>query len=369
MIRVVHVLTRTNIGGPSVMLFDLLEGLDENMFHQTVIRGAPSQSEGDYLARRTTNAEVVTIGGLRRSLGILTELRSLFVMVRAFRRLKPDIVHTHMAKAGVIGRVAAVFARVPVRIHTFHGHLLRGYFSPFLGGMFVLVERALRRVTTHSLVVGEATRRDLLAAKVVSVVASSTIMPAARTLTSVERGTARTKLGLPVDDVVVGFVGRLTTIKRPDRFLRLAQTIPEATFVMFGNGPLREAVVADAAHLANVQVRDWQDDIGLVFSALDVVVLTSDNEGVPVSLIEAATLGVPVVALDVGGVGEVVVDGVTGFVVEEEASLTPAVQRLVADSALRRSMGDRARTVIAERCAMGNYLAIHAGLYTRLADS
>ncbi|MEY4401643.1 MAG: hypothetical protein RL072_1508 [Actinomycetota bacterium] len=366
MIRVVHVLTRTNIGGPSVMLVDLLEGLDRNRVEQTVVRGAPVESEGDYLEGRSVTAEVITIGGLRRSLGVIGEVRSLFALMRTLRRLQPQVVHTHMAKAGVIGRVAAVVARVPVRVHTYHGHLLHGYFSPLVTRVFTRIERLLRTVTTHALVVGEATRRDLLDAGVVQERQSSTIMPAAKPLQRHDRRQSRAALGLPSDGVLVGFVGRLTGIKRPDRFVRLAVAVPDAMFVVVGNGPLREQMVSEASSLSNVTFLDWHDDVSMVLSALDVVALTSDNEGVPLSLIEASSAGVPVVSMDVGSVREIVEHGVTGFVVSNEQALTEAVRRLVGDASLRRVMGERAVTHIAERCSMRAYLDAHTALYERL---
>ena len=367
MIRVVHVLTRTNVGGPSVMLVDLLEGVDKTRVEQTVVRGAPIASEGDYLKDRTVNAEVITVGGLRRSLGVVGEVRSLFTLVRTLRKLRPHIVHTHMAKAGVIGRLAAVLARVPVRVHTYHGHLLHGYFSPFVTRIFTGIERMLRTVTTHALVVGAATRRDLLEANVVKSEQSSTIMPAAKPMQRHDRKQARVALGLPEHGVLVGFVGRLTGIKRPDRFVRLAQAVPNATFVFVGNGPLRDETMASAESLTNVKFLDWHDDVSLVLSALDVVVLTSDNEGVPLSLIEAASAGVPVVATDVGSVREIVEHDVTGFVVSDEGSLADAVTRLVNDASLRRTMGERAGAHIAQCCSMQAYLDAHTALYERLA--
>ena len=367
MIRVVHVLTRTNIGGPSVMLVDLLDGLDRQRFTQSVVRGAPVASEGDYLANRTVSAEVITIGGLRRSLGVVGEIQSLFALVGTLRRLQPHIVHTHMAKAGVIGRIAAVIARVPVRVHTYHGHLLHGYFSPVITWLFTTIERLLRTVTTHALVVGAATRRDLVHAGVVSESRSSIILPATKPLRRHDRAQARNNLGLPTHGVLVGFVGRLTGIKRPDRFLRVAAAVPQATFVVVGNGPLYDETAQAARSLSNVVMLDWHDDVSLVLSALDIVALTSDNEGVPLSLIEAASSGVPVVSLNVGGVGEIVEHESTGLVVNDEAELTAAITRLVNDASLRQMMGTRAPLHIAERCSMTRYLADHASLYERLA--
>lgn len=366
MIRVAHVLTRTNIGGPSVMLVDLLEGLDRREFAQTVVRGAPIANEGDYLEHRRVDAEVFTIGGLKRSLGVLGEVRSLVALARMLRRLRPDVVHTHMAKAGVIGRIAAVIARVPVRVHTYHGHLLHGYFPAPITAVFTSVERWLSKVTTHALVVGEATRRDLLRARVVSEAHSSTILPAAKPLARHDRHHARELLGLPADRVVVGFVGRLTGIKRPERFTKIAAAIPRATFAVVGNGPLRQQTMDATASLSNVMMLDWHDDVSLVLAALDVLVLTSDNEGVPLSLIEAASAGVPVVSTDVGGVREIVDDGMTGLVVDDESGLVEAVSRLVDDEQLRRAMGSRAPAHIAERFSMKGYLDAHASLYGRL---
>ena len=242
MIHVVHVITRTNVGGPSVMLVDLLRGLDPTRYKHTIIRGAVVDAEGDYLADHPVNSEVITLGQLRRSIGLWRELRSLVQLIRTLRQLRPDIVHTHMAKAGVTGRLAAVMARVPVRVHTFHGHLLHGYFASPVSGIFNTIERLLRRLTTHSLVVGAATHRDLVAARIITQHQSSIILPGAKVITRYGPAAARTELGLAADGVVVGFVGRLAAIKRPDKFLRLAAAIPSAHFVLFGDGPLRNTV-------------------------------------------------------------------------------------------------------------------------------
>ncbi len=347
------------------MLVDLLEGLDASRTHQTVVRGPAVESEGDYLAGRHVSAEVITLGGLRRSIGVIDEARSLFALVRTLRRLRPDVVHTHMAKAGVLGRLAGVLARVPVRVHTFHGHLLHGYFSAPVTRLFVVIERLLGRLTTFALVVGESTRRDLLTARIVRRDDSAAILPPAKPMHRHDKRATRAQLGLAPDSVIVGFVGRLTSIKRPDKFLAIAEAIPEAHFAIVGNGPLADEVRAKAAALPNVTMLDFNDDVSVVLSALDVVALTSDNEGVPLSLIEAASAGVPVVTADVGSVREIVADSVTGFVASD-AQLTDAVRRLVRDAALRDSMGRAAMSHIETCCSMRAYLEAHESLYTRL---
>lgn len=365
MIHIVHVLTRTNIGGPSVMLVDLVNGLDASRFRHTIIRGVPVSSEGDYLEHHPVNCDVITLPELRRSLGILTEFRTLIRLIGLLRRLQPDIVHTHMAKAGVVGRLAALLARRRIRVHTFHGHLLHGYFSPIVGSVFVTIERVFRNITSYALVVGSATRQDLIAARIVTESDSAVVLPGMKQIIRKDPQTTRSALGLPKDRVCVGFVGRFTEIKRPDRFLALAALLPDAHFVMFGNGPLHDEIIRRATPLTNVSIFDFTTDLAEVFAATDIVVLTSDNEGVPLSLMEAAAAGLPVVSLRVGGVAEIVAHEVSGILANVDG-LRDAVLRLVQDESLRASLGSEAQRLIHERCALSDYLLIHERLYTKL---
>ena len=364
--RVVHVMTRTNIGGPSVMLVDLLTGLDSLEFKQVVVRGTPHDDEGDYFATRDLAAEVVTLGALRRRVGGLSELRSLFELVRVLRRLQPDIVHTHMAKAGVLGRLAAILSRVPIRVHTYHGHLLHGYFSPIVTRLVTLTERMLGRFTDWHLVVGSQTRDDLCAADVVDESRSTVIVPAAPLIEPRDKYEACRQLGVPGNRPLVGFVGRLTAIKRPDRFLALAATRTDTHFVFVGDGPLRDAVANQARALPNVTLVGWQKDLSVVYGALDVVVLTSDNEGIPLSLLEAASAGVAIVSLDVGGVGEIISDRTTGALVTDEAQLASRLAELLDQPTLRRELAHAAQRDVRSRFTVEHYLAAHAAVYRRL---
>ncbi len=366
MIHIVHVLTRTNIGGPSVMLVDLVNGLDASRFRHTIIRGVPVSSEGDYLEHHPVNCDVITLPELRRSLGVLAEFRTLIRLVRLLRQLQPDIVHTHMAKAGVVGRLAALLARRRIRVHTFHGHLLHGYFSPIVGSVFVTIERVFRNITSYALVVGSATRQDLIAARIVTESDSAVVLPGMKPIIRKDPQTTRSALGLPIDRVCVGFVGRFTQIKRPDRFLALAARLPDAHFVMFGNGPLHDEIVRSATPLTNVSIFDFTTDLAQVFTAIDIVVLTSDNEGVPLSLMEAAAAGLPVVSMRVGGVAEIVEHEVSGILANDDDGLRDAVVRLVQDDALRASMGGEAQRRIHERCSLSLYLSLHERLYSQL---
>jgi glycosyltransferase involved in cell wall biosynthesis len=348
------------------MLVDLVNGLDASRFRHTIIRGVPVSSEGDYLEHHPVNCDVITLPELRRSLGILTEFRTLIRLIGLLRQLQPDIVHTHMAKAGVVGRLAALLARRRIRVHTFHGHLLHGYFSPIVGSVFITIERVFRNITSYALVVGSATRQDLITARIVTESDSTVVLPGMKPIIRKDPQTTRSALGLPMDRVCVGFVGRFTEIKRPDRFLALAALLPDAHFVMFGNGPLHDEIIRRVTPLTNVSIFDFTTDLAEVFAATDIVVLTSDNEGVPLSLMEAAAAGLPVVSLRVGGVAEIVDHEVSGLLANSDCQLHDAVLRLVQDESLRASLGGEAQRLIHERCALSDYLLIHERLYTQL---
>ena len=146
-----------------------MDGLDSRMFQQALLRGEIGNDEGDYLALHHRKMQVHDIRALGRRVAIFDDVRALFALVKKLREIRPDIVHTHMAKAGALGRIAAVIARVPVRIHTYHGHLLHGYFGKGKTFVVVIAERILRVLTTYAVVVGEQVRQDLIKAKIVSV--------------------------------------------------------------------------------------------------------------------------------------------------------------------------------------------------------
>jgi glycosyltransferase involved in cell wall biosynthesis len=286
--------------------------------------------------------------------------------MRAFR---PHIVHTHTAKAGVLGRTAAKLARVPALVHTFHGHLLHGYFSPTVTRAVVETERLLARRTDRLVSVGERVRDDLLAAGIGKPGQYVVVPPGIWLPPAPSRTAARAALDLPGDGPVVVFVARLTAIKRPERFLEIARRLepehPTATFVVVGEGDRLADLQAGAP--GNVLFLGWRGDVEAVYAASDLVVLTSDNEGMPVSLIEAALSGVPAVATDVGSVREVVLDGRTGWLCPTDVSaLTAAV-----DAALRSTQlpafGEAARVHASAAFGRRRLVADTERLYEEIA--
>ena len=369
-IHVVHVVTRTNIGGPSVILDSLLAGASADIRY-TIVRGETDESEGDYFADRRPDSRFVTIPGLGRSISPLSDLTAFFRLVSTLRSLAPDVVHTHMAKAGVVGRLAAWVARVPVRVHTYHGHLLYGYFSPLKTKVVVLIERLLGLITTHAVVVGSAVRRDLIDAHVVSDGRSSMIPPG---ISDVGRDIIADRCGATPGKLLVGFVGRLTSIKRPDRFVDMARIVSadrhDIEFLIVGDGPLGDEVRSAVASLPTVHCVGWRREIAPVLVALDVLVLCSDNEGIPLTLIEAAQCGVAVVTTDVGSVRDVVEDGQTGLVTETTPeALAAAVTRLLDDPALRAKFGSAGRERALSAFGVETAQRRHRELYLRLVGA
>jgi glycosyltransferase involved in cell wall biosynthesis len=372
-IRVARVIARTNVGGPSLQITALMRGLDAERFPQDLFRGVVDPGEADYLELRAPDVRSTVVPGLGRSVKPLDDVRAFVFLVRELRRLRPTIVHTHTAKGGVLGRLAAVVTRVPIRVHTFHGHLLRGYFSPTVTRAVVAVERGLRPVTTWGVAVGDEVRQDLMDARILASGNSSVVAPGVVDPGEVNRAAARRTLGLADDARVVSFVGRLTTIKRTERFVALARElqdeVADALFVIIGDGPHREGLEASAADLTNLRFLGWQSDMSQVYAASDLVVLTSDNEGMPVALIEAAMQGVPAVSTDVGAVRQVVDDGTSGMLtaVGDAEALREATRSLLDDDERRRRMGEaareRARRLFGEQRLVADYQA----LYERLA--
>jgi glycosyltransferase involved in cell wall biosynthesis len=354
MTQVVHVIARMNVGGPAALLVELLEQLPG----QALLTGEVDVGEADHLALRSPGTPFVRVPGLGRSPRALDDARALAFLTRELRRRRPEVVHTHTAKAGALGRVAARAAGVPHVVHTFHGHLLHGYFTPAVTRAVVTVERGLAHVTDRFVAVGQQVRDDLLAARVGRPEQYVVIPPGIRIPSPPSRGEARALLGLG-DGLVVASVGRLITIKRPDRLLAVAAQMPDVTFVVAGEGPLLAQMRAGATD--NVRFLGWRSDVEVVYAAADVALITSDNEGMPVSLVEAALCGTPAVSTDVGSAREVVIGEVTS---KEPGALASALYRVLA-----QELREQAREQAERRFSARSMVAAHEQLYQRLTQS
>jgi glycosyltransferase involved in cell wall biosynthesis len=300
------------------------------------------------------------------------------MLQRRIHERRPDIVHTHLSKAGVLGRIAARRAKVPVVVHTYHGHIFEGYFRRPVARGFLEIEKRLARSTDALLAVSPEIRDQLLTLGI-GKPSQWHVIPLGLELdhllaNSTTRPEARAALGLPSDRPIVGIVGRLVPIKAHHTFFQaaslIAQEEPNALFVVAGDGELRgELERAGRAALGErIRFLGWVSDLPLLYAALDVAVLSSENEGTPVALIEAGAAGLPTVATSVGGVPDVIQDGTTGLLVpaKDQAALAGATVKLLTTPELRRSIGLAARERVRDRYAAEVLVKNLAALYENL---
>ncbi|MGQ0743213.1 MAG: glycosyltransferase [Acidimicrobiales bacterium] len=372
--RVLRIIARMNVGGPALQVETLQRGLATHGIESRLLVGQVGPGEEEWANLRSSNQDLVArvVPGLGREPNAGGDVRALGVLMAEIRRFRPHIVHTHTAKAGMLGRLAAGLCRVPATVHTFHGHLLTGYFSAAVTRAITVSERIMAPGTDRLVAVGARVRDELLEAGVgrpaqYRVVAPGVVLPPAP-----DRVRARLDLGLPEVGPAVGLVARLTQVKRPDRFVDMARAVavahPDAVFIVAGDGPLAPVLKSAAQEFdGRLRLLGWQSDLARAYAACDLVVLTSDNEGMPVSLIEAAHAGRPAVTTDVGGAAEVVEHGVTGLVVEPDAqALAKAVTTLLADPTRRHAMGRAAQARAATLFTPDRLVADHVSLYREL---
>lgn len=327
-IRIVRIISRLNIGGPAIHVSLLTALMNDETFESTLITGKISEEEGDmsyYAAQHGVTP--VMVEALGRELHPLRDLRTLWQLTRLLRTMRPDVVHTHTAKAGFVGRWAARFAGVPVIVHTFHGHVFEGYFGALKTRLFVTLEQATARITDVVLTLTQSLRRDLADKFRIARAERITVLPLGLDLAPIaavprKTGTFRARIGVPADAPLVGIAGRMVPIKNHALFLDAAAHIharrPDVRFVIIGDGELRSTLehqIDDLGLRDVVTVTGWINDIAQAYADLDVFALSSINEGTPVTVIEALAAGCPVVATHVGGVPDLLEGGRLGKLV------------------------------------------------------
>jgi glycosyltransferase involved in cell wall biosynthesis len=369
-IKVVQIIARMNVGGPAVIVADLMRGLDSSRFEQRLITGYCAENEADYLETVATDVTATRIAGLGRSISPFADARAFISLISLIKREKPDVIHTHTAKAGVLGRLAAILAGgSALKVHTFHGHLLHGYFSGWKVRLVIGIEKFLARRTDVLIAVGNQVKEDLLAVGIGQRNQYQTFFPGLPTPQDYDLRAARKNFDLDEAAIYCTFVGRLTQIKRPDRLLDVAKICKSRNlnihFLVAGEGELFESSQARAlADKLPVRFLGWRSDIDQLFAASDIAILTSDNEGIPLTLIQAAFAGIPIVAPRVGSISDIVIDGETGFLTSTDANaLADALSTLITDEELRNELGSVGRAHAMRNFSLAKSLADHALLY------
>ncbi len=341
--------SRLNIGGPSVHVILLTAGLTARGYLTRLVVGQEHAQEGNLLdLAREKGVPCERLDALGREIRVLSDLRALYGLYRIIRDFRPQVVHTHAAKAGLLGRLAARLAGVPVVVHTYHGHVLRGYFGPVKTAVFRALEALLSPFSDALIAVSEAVKQDLVGLGVAPAHHIRVVplgLDLERFKEDLPRGGLRAAPGFSALSPLVGMVGRLVPIKDVPTFLRAAALVhearPDTRFVLVGDGEQRAELERYAERLGLSRViafLGWRRDMEAVYGDLDVIVNSSRNEGTPVALIEALASAKPVVATRVGGTADLLADGAFGRLVaaEDPRALADAVLEVLDDQAAAR---------------------------------
>ncbi len=371
-----------NVGGPALHVSLLNDRLDPRRFESRLLTGSVGSGEAslEHLAEQSAgqNRQLSSLGP---EISPGRDLKALWTLWAEIRRFRPHIVHTHAAKAGALGRLAARAAGGPrpILVHTYHGHVLRGYFGPAKTALYRSIERALARHTDCLVGVSQATVDELVGFRIAPrerfTVVTLGLDLSRFTAVQASDGTAlRHELGLTEQDILATFVGRLVPIKRVDVLLEAValarRRLPALRLAVVGDGELREVLEARSAELAlgaAVHFVGYRHDVASIVAATDIAVLSSDNEGTPVALIEAAAAGRPAIATAVGGVGDIV-GATTGRLVAagDADGFAEALVELGMSPILRQRLGEAARNHVAARYTAERLVADVEHLYDRL---
>jgi glycosyltransferase involved in cell wall biosynthesis len=379
-IKVMHIIARLNIGGAAIYVIQLAAALNHAGCEAQLVCGVVGKTEGDmrYIADEQ-GLPLTIIPSLGREISPTGDLITLWRLWQLIRRERPDIVHTHTAKAGFVGRVAAWLAGVPIIIHTFHGHVFAGYFGKRKTQVFLTLERLCAGISTRIVTLSQALKHELATVYNIAPEDKFDIIELGFDLDPLvnlptDRSAFRKQNNIPADVPLVGIVGRLVPVKNHELFFQVASLVaqqnPDVHFAIVGDGE-RRAELESLAHSLNLTDRvhftGWIKDPAPVYAALSALVLCSKNEGLPVSLIEAMAAGVPAISTAVGGASDLLDDGRLGAVVppEDPSALAQAILRALTDP-VARQVTVEARQVAVDRYGINRSTQETLALYQRL---
>lgn len=402
-VKILRLIARLNTGGPAVNSILLTQGLNGGRFSSRLITGTVSPGEGDmgYFAESRGVVPIV-IPELGRDISLPNDLRALWQIYRFFRAERPDIIHTHTAKAGALGRLAGIFYNLVVLlsgsanrarlVHTFHGHVFRGYFPLWKSRFLVLIERFLARFTHRIVAVSDAIKRDLVDVYKICQENKVKVIPLGLDFSWIDNmgsyyEVLRNEFQIPSHTTTIGIIGRLTAVKNHRLFFTAVRSLQRADlkFLAVGDGELRSALskmVYDLGLDNSVVFTGWQKEPAKIYTDLDIVCLTSLNEGTPLTLIEAMAAGRPFVATDVGGVRDLMVGESrlhpSGFEIFSNGILTPSNNPFALSAALvflaenpvqRQAMGRVGQQWATERYSSERLLQETEKLYSELLEA
>jgi len=361
-IKVVHIITRFDKGGSAENTLLTVLGLNKEKYSILLIKGLSLESEmsdEESLAvseslkiAEENNIKVINLPFLVRKIAPLTDLKALFTLFKILRKERPDIVHTHTSKAGFLGRFASFLARVPIIIHTPHGHVFHSYFGPTLTKIFVIAEKISSLITDKIITLTNRERDEHIERRIAPLNKFITIHSGVdldRFMNlNIDIKKKKKELNIPQDFYVIGTVGRLVPIKGHKYLVSAAEMIikefPKTVFVIVGDGFLKPILERHAEALGirkNIIFTGWRKDVPEILYLFDILVFPSLNEGMGRVMIEGMSLGKPIVASNVGGIRDLIEDGKNGLLVppRDSNALRKAISRLIRNKKLAEGLG------------------------------
>lgn len=395
MYKILRIHNRLIVGGPSHNV-TLLTAYLSPEFETKLLVGKkdPAEKDATYIADQL-GLVPVEIKEMRRSILPFYDIIAYFRIKKIIQEYKPDIVHTHASKSGAVGRLAARSCRVPLIVHTFHGHVFHSYFSPFMSKAIVRFERFFAKRTDAIIAISDSQKHELTEVYKIAPPEKVFTVPLGFNLDkySIDQDKKKVifqnKYGFENDEIIVGIIGRLVPVKNHEMFLEMAAIVKSKTnrnirFAIIGDGESRAGIEKKAEELGlsysyyitnpkqktDVLVTSWETEIDQALAGLDIVVLTSHNEGTPVSLIEAQSACIPVVSTNVGGVEDIVIHGETGFITEvsETDLFAGYVVQLIEDKNLREKMGKSGYENVVKRYSKQRLINDMRNLYLSFLD-
>lgn len=390
--RVLRILNRLAVGGPVLNASYLTKYMPPE-FETLLVVGEKENHEksADFLVEQL-GVEYLTIPGMERSINPASDFFAYQRLKALIRKYKPDIVHTHAAKPGALGRLAASAMKVPVILHTFHGHVFHSYFNSVKTNLFINTERFLARKSDAIIAISDQQKRELVHDfKIASeekfrLVRLGLDLDKFQTDQPAKRRKFRQEFGLKDDEIAIGIIGRLVPVKNHYLFLKaiahvLSSSARKIKAFIVGDGETRQDLeqIANQANIAYSTHQDtehphpliftsWRSDVDYITAGLDIVALTSFNEGTPVSLIEAQAANKPIVSTKVGGIQDIVIHGETALLSDANDSQTFAnnLLRMVEDEHLRFRLGRNSRQYVMERFSYQRLIDDMTGIYYEL---
>jgi glycosyltransferase involved in cell wall biosynthesis len=365
-IKVLRIINRFNIGGPTYNATFLTRFLSDD-FETLLIGGLPEKGESDSLhILEEYGVEPILLPEMKRKPNFFSDRKALKKIKEIIAEYKPDIVHTHASKAGALGRKAALDMKVPVVVHTFHGHVFHSYFGKVKTELYKFIERKLAQKSTGIIAISDLQKKELVNTYQIAHESKVNVIPLGFDLEkfnrnlSEKRKIVRDKFQISEGQIAIAIIGRLAPIKNHSLFLESVdllhgQTEKKLVFFIVGDGELRDVIAQKVSELTkkgvDIRMTSWIKDINEFNAGMDIICLTSNNEGTPVSIIEAQASQVPVVSTNVGGVQNVMIDNETGFIVPKNNARIFADKLLVLieNEALRNEMGQKGWAFVKER--------------------